>query len=83
MGYHINEIERGIFGEFSKIKEEFLEAEDALQQENKIMALVEMADLIGAIEGYCLKNYNITLEDLIKMKEATKRAFTDGTRKSR
>lgn len=83
MGYHINEIERGTFGEFSKIKEEFLEAEDALQQENKVMALVEMADLIGAIEGYCLKNHNITLNDLIKMKEATTRAFTDGTRKPR
>lgn len=82
MGYHINKIERGEFGEFSKIKEEFLECEDALQQGNKIMILVELSDLIGAIEGYC-KKYNIELEDLLKMKEATKRAFNDGTRKPR
>ncbi len=82
MGYHINKIERGQFGEFSKIKEEFLEAEDAIEQGNKIMLLVELADLIGAIEGYC-ENHNITLSDLIKMKEATKRAFTDGTRTPR
>lgn len=82
MGYHINKIERGVFGEFSKIKEEFLEAEDALQQGNKVMALVELSDLIGAIEAYCSK-HNITLDDLLKMKDATKRAFTDGMRKPR
>lgn len=83
MGYHKREIERGIFGEFSKIKEEFLEAEDALEQNNPIMLLVELSDLLGAIEGYCLKNHNISLQELINMKEATKRAFDDGTRSSR
>jgi len=82
MGYHISKIERGIFGEFSKIKEEFLEAEDALLQDNKIMTLLELSDLIGAIEAYCLK-HDITLNDLLKMKEATGRAFNDGTRTSR
>ena len=82
MGYHLTEIERGTFGEFSKIKEEFLEAEDALLQGNKVMALIELSDLIGAIEAYCCK-HNITLEDLIKMKEATGRAFNDGTRTAR
>ncbi len=46
------------------------------------MLLVELADLIGAIEGYCTK-HNITLDDLITMKEATKRAFSDGTRTPR
>jgi NTP pyrophosphatase (non-canonical NTP hydrolase) len=82
MGYHNKEIPRGKFGEFTKIREEFLEAEDAIEQGNKIMLLVELSDLIGAIEGYCEK-HNIELEDLIKMKDATKRAFMDGTRKSR
>lgn len=83
MGYHNKEISRGIFGEFSKIKEEFLEAEDALEQENKIMLLVELSDLVGAIEGYCLNNFNLSINDLIKMKEATKKAFLDGTRTPR
>jgi len=82
MGYHLKEIERGIFGEFSKIKEEFLEAEDAFDQKNKIMLILELSDLIGAIESFCLK-YNITMDDLLKMKESTSRAFNDGTRKSR
>jgi phosphoribosyl-ATP pyrophosphohydrolase len=83
MGYHNKEIERGKFGKFSKIKEEFLEAEDALEQNNTIMLLVELSDLIGAIEGYCLKNHNISIDDLLKMKEATKKAFNNGTRNSR
>lgn len=82
MGYHINKIEKGVFGEFSKIKEEFLEAEDSIEQGNVVMTLIELSDLIGSIEGYVSK-YNMTLNDLLKMKEATKRAFTDGTRTSR
>lgn len=83
MPYHSKKIERGKFGEFSKIKEEFLEAEDAIEQNNKIMTLVEMSDLLGAIEGYCESNFNISLEDLIRMKNATKSAFIDGTRNPR
>lgn len=80
MGYHKNKIPKGILGEFSKIKEEFLEAEDAIEQSNNIMLLVELSDLIGAIESYCENNHNITLEDLLIMNKATKNAFKDGTR---
>ena len=83
MGYHNKEIPRGKYGEFSKIREEFLEAEDALEQDNKIMLMVELSDLVGSIEAYCKLHHNITLDDLITMKEATKRAFTDGTREPR
>ena len=82
MGYHIKKIERGVFGEFSKIKEEFLEAEDSIEQGNTVMTLIELSDLIGSIEAYVSK-YNMSLDDLIRMKDATKRAFTDGTRQSR
>lgn len=46
------------------------------------MLLVELSDLLGAIEGYCSK-HNITLNDLLRMKEATKGAFSDGTRSPR
>lgn len=31
MSYHLTEIPRGVFGEFSKIEEEFLETKDALE----------------------------------------------------
>lgn len=79
MGYHKVKIEKGVLGEFSKIREEFLEAEDALEQDNKVMLLVELCDLIGAIEAYT-ESYNISLDDLLKMKDATKSAFLDGSR---
>lgn len=79
-GYHTTEIPKGKIGEFSKIEEEFLEAKDALQQENPIMVLLELSDMLGAIEEY-IKKYNITLRDLAKMKAATIKAFEDGVRK--
>ena len=79
-GYHKADIKRGEFGNFSKIKEEFQEAEDAFEQDNKVMLLIELSDLIGAIEEFVTK-FNMELDDLIVMKDATKRAFKDGTRK--
>jgi hypothetical protein len=79
-GYHTTDITKGKLGEFSKIEEEFFEAKDALNQENPIMVLLELSDMLGAIEEYC-KKYNITLKDLAKMKTATSKAFQDGTRK--
>lgn len=79
MGYHKNKIERGIFGELSKIREEFEELQDAKSQNNKVMELVELSDILGAIEEY-IKRYNLTLSDLIIMKDATKSAFEDGER---
>lgn len=83
MGYHKREIEKGIIGEFSKIKEEFLELEDSHQQQNKIMFLCELSDLFGAIELYLENNFhNITLDDIIQMKNSTREAFKDGTRKN-
>lgn len=78
-GYHLKEIEKGTLGLFSKIKEEFLEAEDAMEQDNPLMCLMELSDLLGAIEAFANK-HNLTLEELITMKNATKRAFESGRR---
>lgn len=80
MGYHLKEIPKGEYGKFSKVKEEFLEVEDSREQNNPIMIMCELSDLIGAIECYASK-WNITLDDLITMKDATKRAFKTGRRK--
>ncbi len=80
MGYHINEIPRGKYGDFSKIEEEFLEAKDAISQRADIMLLQELSDLIGAIEGFVVDKFSMTLRDLIIMKDITSRAFNDGTR---
>lgn len=83
MGYHKDEIEKGVYGEASKIREECDEFLDAVKQGNVIMSLVELSDLLGAIEGYIYREFDgrITMEDLGKMKEATREAFWDGTRK--
>ncbi len=80
-GYHLTKIPKGKFGRFSKVEEEFLECKDAINQENRIMTLCELSDLVGAIEAFALKEFNISLDDIIKMKNATKRAFVSGTRK--
>ena len=82
-GYHLATIERGDYGQLSKIKEEVMEALDANLQNNPLMVLIELSDIIGAIEGFLDNHFEgkITLEDLITMAHATKRAFQSGTRK--
>ena len=80
MGYHKKEIRKGIFGEFSKIQEEFDELSDAYEQQDKILQLCEICDLIGAIEEYTNKKFNITLEDLISFSNKTKTAFKENKR---
>jgi len=82
MGYHINDINRGEYGEISKIEEELNELKDSSYQGNRIMELIELSDLIGAIKGYLDKYHkNYSINDLLIMSEATERAFKDGTRR--
>lgn len=81
MGYHKAEITQGVYGEISKIQEELEEFYDALAQQCKVMELVELSDLVGAIRGYLNKYHpSISLEDLIKMADITGRAFENGHR---
>lgn len=80
-GYHIKNIHKGTIGEISKIQEELDELLDAKEQGSKIMELVELSDLIGAIELYLEKyHFDIDIQDLIKMSNITKRAFKNGHR---
>lgn len=79
MAYHLNEIPKGQFGEFSKIREEFLELEDAVSQNDPILTLVELSDLLGAIEEYA-KRWNISMNDLVSFSRKTKSAFKEGKR---
>jgi len=80
-GYHIAPIPRGVLGELSKIGEEFSELFDAANQGVRVMELVELADLYGAIESYLLnKHPGTTMEDLAAMSAVTKRAFQNGHR---
>lgn len=86
-GYHINDITVGEYGELSKIKEELDEALDAEAQNNRLMVLIELSDVIGAIAGYLDRHYNggfapgVTVQDLVTMAQATNRAFINGHRK--
>lgn len=83
-GYHLSEPTRGEFGELSKVFEELEELIDADAQNAKLMVLQELSDVLGAIEGYLNKHHpSITLQDLIIMKDITKRAFESGARKAK
>ena len=81
MSYHLREIDKGEFGELSKIYEEVEELKDSEQQAAKIMIINELCDIIGAIEGYLERHHpSVTVQDLIEMKALTKRAFESGRR---
>ena len=79
MGYHVRQITKGKLGEVSKIREELNELEDAMNQNNRILALCELADLYGAIKAFA---YTIgsNMEEIKTMADATESAFKDGTR---
>ena len=83
MGYHKTEITKGIYGHFSKIEEEFQELKDALEQKDRILALVELSDLIGAIDGFLKHEFNniVSLDDVVKFSKLTQNAFETGDRK--
>ena len=80
MGYHQKQIKKGVLGTVSKITEEYEEFMDGVSQNNPVLMLVELTDLLGAIEQFTVKNYNINLQDLVKMKDCTESAFLDGSR---
>ena len=80
-GYHLRSIQKGELGELSKIREELEELEDAMDQGVKIMALVELSDLQGAIDAFLQRHFpGLTLDDLQKMAAITRRAFQNGRR---
>ncbi len=83
-GYHLTEIPVGTYGQVSKIVEEALEVQDADKQGVRVMVLVELADLIGAIKGYLNEHEpGMTLGDLEAMADVTHRAFENGKRKAK
>lgn len=81
MGYHLRKIEKRQVGTIEKIIEEVEEYQDAMEQGCKVMALVELCDIYGALEMVAEK-HNLTMDDLKSMAKITRRAFEDGSRKS-
>lgn len=81
-GYHLTEIPKGDLGCISKIQEELDELKDAMNQGCKVMALVELSDMIGAVQAYLDNHFpGFTVQDLITFSQITKRAFENGHRK--
>lgn len=81
-GYHLVEIEKGQIGTASKVLEEAHELLDAEEQGCRIMMLVEMSDLVGALLLLLEKEFpDMTLGDLTDMARITRRAFESGSRK--
>lgn len=75
VGYHLTTIEKSEYGTVGKVSEELLELIDAIGQDCKIMMLVELSDLVGAIEALVPQinvkeieplNVVVTLEDIIR-----------------
>lgn len=79
MGYHIDNITKGEIGTIDKVQEEVDEFKDAIKQNSKIMCIVELSDIYGALEELAIK-YNLTMDDLQNFSNITKRAFKDGSR---
>lgn len=80
-GYHLADIPKGKLGEISKIREELDELIDAEAQGVRIMALVELSDLVGALRAYLSRYYpGFTVSDLERMSHVTERAFRNGHR---
>ena len=82
LGYHLADIPKGEIGEASKIEEEFWEFQDALTQGAVVMQLCELSDMLGAIDAWLAKHHpSVKIEDLLKMSDMTRRAFSSGRRK--
>ena len=81
IGYHVAAIPRGEWGEASKVAEEAAEFMDAVAQGARIMELVELSDLFGAMEGYLARHHpGMAMVDLAAMSAITGRAFGSGHR---
>jgi hypothetical protein len=80
-GYHNDLIPKTReLGSSDKITEEYREFIDALKQGNKIMALVELSDLYGAMDFYLKTHFGMTIDHLKTMSDVTCRAFENGRR---
>lgn len=81
-GYHAVKFPKGTPGEADKILEETAEFLDAHLRGKKIMALVELSDLVGAIEAYLEREYGdkVVLADILAMSSLTRQSFRVGER---
>ena len=72
--WHVRKIERGVYGELSKVREELEEAEDSIEQNQPVMLIFELSDIIGACGGVAAK-YGLTLDDLVTFSKLRSRVL--------
>lgn len=81
-GYHLTPIDKGVLGQPSKVAEECAEFIDACDQNCQVMALVELADLYGAMRAYLAQQHpSLSMSDLERMADINERAFRNGRRR--
>lgn len=81
-GYHLTPIVKGELGQPSKVAEECAEFIDACAQDCRVMALVELADLYGAMRAYLAHHHpTLNMRDLEIMADINERAFRNGRRR--
>lgn len=62
--WHEAEIEKGVLGQLTKVREELDEAFDAEEQGQVLMLMFELSDIIGAC-GLVAERYGLNLDDLV------------------
>ncbi len=75
--WHKRKIVKGNLGEISKIQEEVEEALDAEEQGQKVMLLIELADIVGAT-GLVAEKYGMTLDDLVAFAKLRSEVMRNG-----
>ena len=75
-GYHTKRIDKGVYGDFSKVKEEFEELEDAWNNRKSVaLTICELADLYGSMKAFAEKTLNIPMEEIVKFSELTDEVY--------
>lgn len=72
MSYHLVKIEKGVLGEFSKIKEEFEEYSDAMIQKDPILSLCELSDIVGATDYFLKTKFDLNFDHILYVVEESK-----------
>jgi hypothetical protein len=62
---HSQNIPKAELGTIAKIQEELSEAIDAEGQGLDLLVLIELSDIVGAVEAYAKKKYNFSLDQLL------------------
>lgn len=77
-GYHLTPIPKGMLGEISKIDEELAELKDAITQGDKILSIIELSDLYGAIQFFAQSTFGLEMDDLKNFSDKTIKVKSNG-----